>query len=531
VEIARVALWLLDHQMNQRVSEAFGQYFQRLPLRSTPHIVRDNAVRLDWDKVLPAAQCSYVLGNPPYAGKKEQNAEQKADMELIWNDTRGAGVLDYVTCWYIKAARYIQGMRVPVGFVSTNSITQGEQVGVLWNELFGRWHIKIHFAHRTFAWISEARGMAHVHVVIIGFGAFDVPRKIIYDYEADEEHPAVSEVTNINPYLLPGSDLTVRTRTTPINGAPEISYGSMMIDKDRDSGDEAGLILSREHRDALLTECPALRPYIRPLYGGEEFLNGVERWCLWLVDAPPNLMRDSTLLRDRIEGIRRFRAASPRRQTRNLASTPSLFGEIRQPTTPYILIPKVSSMRRRYIPIGFVEPSIIASGSALILPGATMYHFGILCSAMHNAWMRTVAGRMKSDFQYSNNIVYNNFPWPSPTTGQRERLEERAQAVLAARERHLPPRGMNTLADLYDPLMMPVQLARAHAELDRAVDRCYRAYAFQSDRERVEFLFRSYEQLSAPLLPAPPRRRGARIRRPIPQRPRRGRTPGLPSAP
>jgi hypothetical protein len=336
VEIARVALWLLDHQMNQRVSEAFGQYFQRLPLRSTPHILRENAVRVDWRAVLPLERCSYVLGNPPYAGKKEQNAEQKADMELIWGDTRGSGVLDYVTCWYAKAARYVDGTRIPVAFVSTNSITQGEQVGILWNELFGRWHLKIHFAHRTFAWTSEARGMAHVHVVIIGFGAFDVPRKRIYDYDADEGHPTISQVTNINPYLLPGADTTVRTRTTPINGAPEISYGSMMIDKDRKAGDDAGLILTREHKDALLAECPALRPYVRVLYGGEEFLNGIERWCLWLVNAPPSLIRESALLRERVDTVRQFRANSRREQTRNLSATPSLFGEIRQPTTAYI---------------------------------------------------------------------------------------------------------------------------------------------------------------------------------------------------
>jgi len=297
---------------------------------------------MDWRTLLPPEQCSYVLGKPPYAGKQEQNGEQKVDMELIWGDTRGSGVLDYVTCWYVKAARYIEGTRIPVAFVSTNSITQGEQVGILWTELFGRWHIKIHFAHRTFPWVSEARGMAHVHVVIIGFGAFDVPRKRIYDYEADEEHPTISQVTNINPYLLPGADTTVRTRTTPINGAAEISYGSMMIDKDRKAGDEAGLILTREHKDALLAEHPSLRPYIRVLYGGEEFLNGIERWCLWLVDAPPSLIRESALLRERVDTVRQFRANSRREQTRNLSATPSLFGEIRQPTTPYVLIPKVS---------------------------------------------------------------------------------------------------------------------------------------------------------------------------------------------
>jgi hypothetical protein len=528
VRIAEVALWLMDHQMNAQAAEAFGRSFDRLPLRSSPHIVQANALRLDWNAVLPRAQCSFVLGNPPFVGKKEQNAEQKADAEVVWNGVRGSGVLDYVTCWYVKAARYIEGTRILVAFVSTNSITQGEQAGTLWGELFQRWHLKIHFAHRTFPWQSEARGAAHVHVVVVGFGAFDVQRKHLYDYEQSEEHTSVIEVTNINPYLIAAGDTTVRTRTEPINGAPAISYGSMMIDKDRSAGDEAGLILAREDRDALLAECPAVSPYIRVLYGGDEFLNGIERWCLWLVDAPPNLVRQSMLLRQRIETVRHFRENSPREQTRRLAATPTLFGEIRQPATPYILIPKVSSELRHYIPIGFVQPEIIASGSALIVPNATRFDFGILTSAMHNAWMRCVAGRLESRFQYSNNIVYNNFPWPKPTAEQRARVEEKARAVLAAREPHLPPRGMATLADLYDPNTMPRDLVRAHAELDRAVERCYRAEPFHSDRERVEHLFRLYEQLTAPLLPTTPRTRGRRSRAAATlSRSRRGRTPRL----
>ncbi len=466
VRIAEVALWLMDHQMNAQAAEAFGQSFERLPLRASPHIVHGNALRADWNSVLAREQCSYLLGNPPYAGKKEQNAEQKADMERVWNGARGTGVLDYVACWYRTAAAYISGTLVRAAFVSTNSICQGEQVGVLWTELFGRWHLKIHFAHRTFPWKSDARGAAHVHVVIIGFGASDVQTKTLYDYEQGEDHVSVTEVANINPYLIAAGDTTVRTRTEPINGGPAISYGSMMIDKDRRSGEDEGLILSRRHRDALLAECPALAPYVRQLYGGDEFINGIERWCLWLVDAPPDLVRQSPLLRERIEKVRRFRRSSGRAQTRRLASTPGLFGEIRQPSTPYILIPKVSSELRSYIPIGFVQPEIIASGSALVVPGATHYHFGVLTSAMHNAWMECVAGRMKSDFQYSGNIVYNNFPWPNPTPEQRARVVEEARAVLAAREPHLPPRGMATLADLYDPNSMPRELLRAHHELD-----------------------------------------------------------------
>ncbi|MCY3022321.1 MAG: class I SAM-dependent DNA methyltransferase [Planctomycetota bacterium] len=507
VRIAEVALWLMDHQMNLRVSEAFGQTFERLPLRSTPHIVQGNALRLDWREVLPPAEGVYVLGNPPFVGKKEQNAEQKADMAQIWSGVRGAGILDYVTCWYCKAAEYIAGTSITAAFVSTNSITQGEQVGILWGELFRRWGIKIHFGHRTFPWTSEARGKAHVHVVIIGFGTEEKANKRIYEYDTDDGHVTMSNVANISPYLVAAGDTTVQTRTKPIGDAPPINYGSMMIDKDRNDGDEAGLILTKEHKEALLRETPALGPYVRVLYGGEEFLNGTERWCVWLVDAPPELLRASPLLRARIDGVRRFREGSTRPQTRELALTPTLFGEIRQPKTQYLIIPKVSSENRKYIPIGFLSPDIIASGSSLVVADATVYHFGILSSAMHNAWMRCVAGRLESRYQYSNNIVYNNFPWPADVTAKRKgAVEAAAQAVLDARAPYLPPKGKSTLADLYDPLTMPAPLAKAHSELDRAVDRCYRREPFRSDRERVEHLFALYEALTSPLLPAEPKR-------------------------
>lgn len=495
--IAEVALWLTDHQANVVLSTVFGQFYDRLPLRASPHIVVGNALRTDWRAVLPAEECSFVLGNPPFVGKKEQNAEQKVDMELVWGEVQGGGILDFVTAWYRKASEYIQGTQIRCAFVSTNSISQGEQVSVLWADLFQRWHLKIHFAHRTFAWESEARGKAHVHVVIIGFGAFDASKKVLFEYDTPKSEGHAVAAKNINPYLTEGPDLVITSRRQPINGAPEISYGSMMIDKDRKHGDEAGLLLSREYRDALLAECPALAPYIRVIYGGDEFLNGKERWCLWLVGAPPTLVRDCPSLRARIEGVKRFRESSGRGQTKELAKTPTLFGEIRQPSTRYLLIPKVSSETRRYIPIGFVSPEIIASGSALIVPGATLWDFGILSAAMHNAWMRYVAGRMKSDFQYSNAIVYNNCPWPeTPSASQRQAVEAAAQAVLDARAKF--PGA--TLADLYDPVAMPGELAKAHAALDRAVDRRYRKEPFPSDRHRVEYLFALYEKITAPLV-------------------------------
>ena len=507
--IAEVALWLTDHQANMALSVAFTQFYCRIPLRSSPHIHVANALRKDWKEVLPPAQCSYVLGNPPFVGKKEQGAEQKADMDAVWGEVKGAGILDFVTAWYRLAAEYIQNTPARVGFVSTNSISQGEQVSILWGYLLSRYRVKIQFAHRTFPWESEARGKAHVHVVIIGFGLGDVPEKRLYDYDHNPANPVVAVVSNISPYLIQGSDTIVKGRTQPLCSVPEISYGSMMIDKDRQDGDDAGLILSPEHRQALLGECPALAPFIRRLYGGNEFLNGIERYCLWLVDAPPTLVRNSPMLRARIATVRKFRESSGREQTKRLAATPTLFGEIRQPSTAYLFIPKVSSMSRHYIPIGFVQPDIIASGSSLIVPSAEMFHFGVLSSAMHNSWMRCVAGRMKSDFQYSNAIVYNNYPWPAtPTAGQRAAVEEAAQRVLDARAGF--PGA--TLADLYDPLATPPALAAAHAALDQAVDKCYRDTPFASDRSRVEYLFQLYETLTAPLAPAAKPKRARRAK-------------------
>ena len=443
------------------------------------------------------------MGNPPFVGKKEQNEEQKADMEAVCGHIKGNGVLDFVTAWYIKASEYMRSNpAITCAFVSTNSISQGEQVGILWPALFET-GARIHFAHRTFKWTSEARGKAQVHVVIIGWALRDAAKKRLFEYDC--ESVQVSEPKNINPYLVEGANITLRTLTKPINGAPPISYGSMMIDKDRKAGDEAGLILSPAHRAALLAESPALAPFVRRLYGGDEFINNEERWCLWLVDAPTTLLRSSKLLMARIETVRSFRMGSGRPQTRELAATPTLFGEIRQPSTPFLLIPKVSSERRTYIPIGFMPPQVIASGSALVVPNATLYHFGVLTSAMHNAWMRSVAGRLKSDYQYSGNIVYNPFPWPEKVSDERRaEIERLAQGVLDERAKHQG--GGATLADLYDPITMPPGLAKAHAVLDRAVDRAYRSAPFISERARVEHLFGLYQALTT-LFPEKPKKR------------------------
>lgn len=503
VRIAEVAMWLMDHQMNQLVTETLGQTYVRLPLRKSPHILSDNALRMEWHTLLPPEQCSYILGNPPFVGKQFRTSDQQTDMDLIWGGVQGAGVLDYVTCWYRKAAQYIRETNTPVGFVSTNSITQGEQVGILWGDLFGRWELKIHFAHRTFKWQSEARGAAHVHVVIIGFGRESPPQKRLYDYDADE-NMTVAEVRNISPYLVAGNDVFVAKRTRPLCEVPEIAFGNM-------PNDGGHLLLSSTEHTALLTARHEVAPFIRPFLGSEEFINGLERWCIWLKDVPPQRIRAIPELVDRLEAVRQCRLQSTRLATRRLADVPALFGEIRQPERRYLAIPKTSSINRHYIPMAFLDPYVIASTELQMIEDATLWHFGILESNMHMAWVAIVCGRLKSDYRYSNQLVYNNFPWPSEVPDrQREAVERAAQAVLDARAPHLPPTGMSSLADLYDPLTMPPELVEAHAQLDRAVERCYRAEPFRTDRERVEFLFTFYERLTAPLVNAARRPRRSR---------------------
>ncbi|PWU15469.1 MAG: SAM-dependent methyltransferase [Verrucomicrobia bacterium] len=499
--IAEVALWLMDHQMNIALSEAFGQRYVRLPLKKSPHIQQANALRTDWKQLLPPEQCSFVLGNPPFVGAKEKNPDQRADVDLVWADTESHRILDYVAAWYRRAAEYIRNTTIKVGFVSTNSITQGEQVGVLWPPLFQRFNLTICFAHRTFPWMSEAKGKAHVHVVIIGLAALDPGQKRpLFDY-SESQTPTVQLVTNINPYLVEGRNIAIPTRSERVSeAAPEMTKGS-------EATDDGHLLLTDEEKAALLERYPAMQPSIKPFTGGREYINGIGRWCLWLLDTPANLIRSCPPVLERLQRVRDFRRASPKERTRSLADTPGRFGEIRQPTSQYLMIPKVSSERRKYIPIGFLSPDVIANGSALVVPNASLYHFGILSSLMHMGWMRQICGRMKSDYQYSVSIVYNNFPWPDAAAAQRKAVELATRHVLEVRRRSTGA----TLADLYDPLSMPPALVKAHAELDRAVDLCYRSQPFTSERQRVEFLFALYEQLTTPLLPTskPARKRPA----------------------
>jgi hypothetical protein len=490
--IAEVAMWLMDHQMNVKFSEAFGQYFVRLPLKKSPTIVLGNALRFDWKKILSPKQCTYVLGNPPFVGKHLMTAEQGQDMEVVWGTSNGAGVLDYVTGWYRKAAEYIQGTRIVVGFVSTNSVSQGEQAGALWNPLFQQFGLKIHFAHRTFAWESEARGKAHVHVVIIGFAAFDTANKRIY--ECHDKKATVTSAKNISPYLVEGPDVAVTSRSKPICDVPACEYGNKPVDG-------GFLIVEEEDRKQFLAENPGAKKFLRPLLCAEEYLHNIPRWCLWLVNASAEDILDNPGIKSRVQGVRAFRLASKKEPTRRKAEEPTLFAEIRQPKRRYVVVPQHTSENRRYVTFGYFQPSVILHNSCSCIPNATPYDFGVLSSAMHMAWVKVVCGRIKSDYRYSTRLVYNNYPWPQrPNAKQRAAVEAAAQAVLDAREEHLTKGAI--LADLYDPLAMPAKLVKAHAALDRAVDRCYRAQPFTSERQRVEFLFALYEKLTTPLIAA-----------------------------
>ena len=510
-QIAQVAMWLMDHQMNMQVSEAFGNYFARLPLKKSPTIIHGNALRIDWKHVVPKEQLSYILGNPPFSGAMVMGDEARESFGNIFADLKGAGVLDFVAAWYWLAAKYIQGTAIDVGFVSTNSICQGEQVGLLWRPLLDRYGIHINFAHRTFKWNNEARGNAAVHCVIIGYSTKNASRKVIYDYETVHGDPHLIEAKNINPYLIDAPDILLENRGEPISNIPAMRYGSMP----RDGGN---LLLSSEERRELLDAEPEAKPYILPLIGAVGFLNGESRWCIWFEGKEPSVLKSLPHLRARIDRTRKFRLASNASSTRNFAKTPYLFCQIAQPTTNYILVPRHSSVNRSLIPMGFFRPNKIAADSCNTIPGATVLHLGVLQSSMHMAWVRYTCGRLKSDFRYSKDIVYNNFPWPEcPTEKHREAIEASAQGVLDARA-NFPN---STLADLYDPITMPPTLVKAHQALDRAVDAAYVAAEkaagrkppkLGSDAERVAFLFERYQQLTSPLLPAAKPKRAVRKR-------------------
>lgn len=482
-QIAQVAMWLIDHQMNMTISEYFGQYFVRLPLNKSANIVHGNSLQINWEDVVAKDKLTYILGNPPFIGKQLQTKEQKEDMKLIFGKVKGAGVLDYVTAWYLKASQYIQNTNIKVAFVSTNSIAQGEQVGILWKELFENYHIKIHFAHQTFNWSNEAKSNAAVHVVIVGFGAFDIENKRVFEYEDIKADAHEKRVKNINPYLVEGDDVIIIKRRKSICDVPSISFGSM-------PNDGGNFLLTDIEKEELIKDEPLSQKYIKQLLSAREFLNGKNRWCLWLEDLNPNDLKSMPIIKQRIDNVRKLRAESSREATKKLAEYPTLFGENRQPKNDYILIPRHFSENRQYLISGYFNNHVIASDSCLAIDNASLFHFGILTSMMHMIWVKFIAGRIKSDYRYSNELVYNNYPFPKEVNDKtKETVEQKAQAVLDIRAEFTE----SSLADLYDPLAMPAKLKKAHQELDKAVDKCYTSKSFKNDKERIEFLFELYE--------------------------------------
>lgn len=490
-QIAQVALWLMDHQMNVKVADEFGMYFARIPLKTSPHIVHGNALRVDWETVVPRERLSYILGNPPFVGAMVMSDDQREDMAAALGDMKGYGVLDYVSCWYWKSAKLVDGTGVRVGLVSTNSITQGEQVGLLWAPLLERWKIKIQFAHRTFRWSNEARGVAAVHCVIIGFSQEESVRKVLYEYETVDGEPHALSANNINPYLLDAPDIFLVNRSVPISAVPAMRFGSMP----RDGGH---LIFSEEDKTRFLAHEPGAKQFIRPYVGSEEFINRSWRYCLWLLGAKPDEIRQLPKVMERVELVRQFRLDSKAATTRKFAATPTVFCQLAQPDSDYLLVPGVSSERRRYIPIGFMPKTVIANNLVFTVPQATLFHFGVISSDMHMAWVRYTCGRLESRYRYSKDIVYNNYPWPRDLSEKQVKgIEDAAQGVLDARDKF----PQSSLADLYDPLTMPPELTRAHQALDRAVDAAYGRKSFTGDAERVAFLFELYQQYTS-LLPA-----------------------------
>ncbi len=490
VRVAEVAMWLIDHQMNIKVSNQFGQYFVRLPLTKAAKIVHGNSLRIDWETVVAKDKLNFILGNPPFIGKHLQNAEQKADMELVCQGVNGAGVLDYVTAWYIKAAQFIQDTNICCAFVSTNSISQGEQVGILWQELYHRYKAKIHFAHRTFSWKNEAKGNAAVHCVIIGFGLQDIESKRLFDYIDIKGEPGEKKLKNINPYLAAGNDLIVLKRSQSLCNIPKMSKGSQPTDG-------GNLLMTDEEKYQYVQQEPAGEKFIRSFISSDEFLNGRNRWCFWMTNIQPNELKQLPLLLRRVEAIKQMRLASPKLATVKWAQFPTVFTENRQPDSNYVLIPRHSSENRKYIPIGFFDKSNIVADSCNYISDATLYHFGMLTSEMHMTWVKYVCGRLKSDYRYSNTIVYNNYPFPENISDkQKQKVELAAQAVLDTRSKYPD----SSLADLYDPLTMPPDLVKAHQALDKAVDLCYRPQVFINELNRIEFLFSLYETLNTPLL-------------------------------
>jgi hypothetical protein len=555
-QVAQVAMWLVDHQMNIEASEIFGEPVLRIPLQKSANIRNGNALRIDWAEFVPPSRLDYILGNPPFVGAKMMTPEQREDMETVCAGIQNTGLLDFVSGWYVKATQYVtsgdetggivakatKGRKkhkdvqfgkgaavvndlfvdmadvdsrhrraIKCAFVSTSSITQGEQVGVLWSWMYSR-GIHIHFAHRTFQWTNEAPGKAAVHCVIVGFAGFDADRKRLFEYADIKGAPHEVAVKNINPYLVDAPDVVLSRREHPLSeDVPEIGIGNKPIDGGQ-------YLFTPQEKAEFLAKEPGAAKFFRRWIGSDEFLNGYERWCLWLGEAKPDELRKLPKVVERIEAVRKLRLESKSAPTRKLAAMPTRFHVENIPDAPFLLIPKVSSERRRFIPMGFMQPDTLCSDLVFVTPNASLLHFGVLSSTMHMAWMRYTCGRLESRYRYSKDIVYNNFPWPEkPPEAQIKSIEKAAQDVLAARS-HFPN---TTLATLYDPDLTPPDLVKAHERLDRAVDAAYvpdgGERKWDSDADRVAFLFRRYGELTGFLpedRPAPiPKSKRSRARK------------------
>ena len=478
--VAKTALWIAESQMLAETCRILKRDLDFLPLKSYSNIVEGNALTLDWNEVCPAAELSYIIGNPPFVGASMMSAEQKSQAVNIFGKIKLSNSIDFVGAWYhLSAQMMLVNPSIRAALVSTNSITQGEQVAALWKPLFERYGVHIDFAYRTFRWDSEASLKAHVHCVIIGFSKKSSVSKKIYDN--DFEIPT----TNINPYLIDAPNVLVESRATPICDVPSMFLGNKPTD-------DGNFILTPEEKDVILQKEPTLEKYIHPYLGAVEFINNKVRYCLWLKNVSPIEIKNSGILYERIQKVKAFREASTSSATRQKASVPHEFFFISQPTTNYMIVPSTSSENRRYIPIGFMSPDIISSNANTIVPNATLFHFGILTSNVHMAWMRVVAGRLEMRYRYSGSIVYNNFPWPSVTPEQEAEISKTAQAILDARA--LYPEC--SLADLYDEVTMPVELRRAHQANDRAVMKAYGLPVTTSESDTVAHLFKLYEQLT-----------------------------------
>ncbi len=497
--IAEVALWMMDHIMNNRLSLAFGEAYTRIPLKKSPHIHNQDALEIDWNTVLPADSCAYVFGNPPFSGFVLRNAQRRRQMEVLARLGALGSRLDYVTAWFLKAGEYIQGSQAKIAFVATNSITQGEQVAQLWPALFDRYHLEIAFGHRTFAWGSDARGKAHVHVVIVGLTLHDQQpaEKRLFSYDDIDGDPTETRHAALAAYLFAADTLTnphvvIRRTGRPFAPVPIPHVGSKPVDGGH-------LIVNGLERAQLIAAHPDSANFIRPYVGGEELLNGGDRWIICVQNASPQQLHRWGAIRRRIEAVRAYRSSGDAGRLANaLADRPAEFHVTVIPEKPFLALPEVSSERREYLPVCWLAPPVVPSNKVILIDNPNLWLFGLLSSRQHAAWLRHVGGRLESRYQYSTGLVYNTFPWPDADESQRQRIEALAQAVLDARAQF--PGA--TLAALYDPDLMKPALRRAHAALDRAVDRLYRPAPFTSERERAEHLFALYERLSAPALAA-----------------------------